>query len=62
MTSNSCEVPTSNIVCRNDQHREKVPKVNCNLKKLCQQNNLFLIDHRNSITRRSLNGSTIEIA
>ena len=59
LKTKSCEVSISSITARSDQYRRKAVEVNKELKNLCLENNLFLIDHGNTINTRHVNGSKL---
>ena len=46
LKSVSCNVTISNVTMGNDKHRKKVVQVNQDLKKLCQERNFQMINHR----------------
>ena len=49
LKTKSCDVSISSITARSDQYRKKSIKVNKELKNLCLENNLYLIDHGSTI-------------
>ena len=59
--SSSCDVTLSDITVRNDGHQRKVVETNRHLKKLCKENNIFLIQHDKTIATRHLNGSKLHL-
>ena len=61
LKTNSCDVPISNIVARNNHYRKNASAVNHKLKDLCKEKNLHYIYHRNSINTRHLNGSKLHL-
>ena len=61
LKSDTCQVLVSNLTTRNDQYRKKELEVNQHLKVLCREKNINIIDHRNTITIRHLNGSRLHL-
>ena len=59
--SKSCDVTLSDITVRNNGHQRKVVETNRHLKKLCKENNIFLIQHDKTIATRHLNGSKLHL-
>lgn len=47
--NHACEVSISNLTARNDHHRRKAIAVNNELKELCKEENINLIDHGKTI-------------
>ena len=58
LKTKSCDVFISSITARSDQYRKNAIEVN---KKLCLENNLYLIDHGNIINTRHVNGSKLHL-
>ena len=51
----------SNLTTRKDQYRKKALEVNQDLRVLCRQKNINIIDYGNTITVRHLNGSKLHL-
>ena len=58
---NSCDMTLSDIKVRNDGHLQKVTEANQHLKELCNENNIFLIQHDKTTTTKYLNGSKLHL-
>ena len=61
LKSDTCQVSFSNLTARKDQYRKNALEVNQNLKVLCRQKNINIIDYGNTITVRHLNGSKLHL-
>ena len=62
LKTKSCDVSISSITTRNDQYQKRTIKVNKELKNLCLENNLYLIDHESTISNtRHVNGSKFHL-
>ena len=61
LKSGTCQVSFSNLTTRKDQYGKKALEVNQNLKVLCRQKNINIIDYGNTITVRHLNGSKLHL-
>lgn len=55
------DVSVSSIILRKDNWNNKAIEVNENLKELCEEKNIFFIDHSNSIKQRHLNRSRLHL-
>ena len=55
------DVSISSIVLRKDNLKNKVDEVNNNLKEMCTEKNIFLIDHSKSIKQRHINRSKVHL-
>jgi predicted metallo-beta-lactamase superfamily hydrolase len=54
------DVTVSNIIIRNDKWKEKANDVNNNLKNICMEKNIYLLEH-STITQKHLNKSRIHL-
>ena len=56
-----CDISISSIMTRNDHYHEKAIEVNKELKNLCLESNLYLIDYGSTINIRHINGSKLHL-
>ena len=61
LKSDTCDVLVSRRTVRSDDHRKKVAEVNRVLKELCEEKNLYYINHDKKITVKHLNRSKLHL-
>ena len=61
LTDDKHDVSISSIVLRKDNLKNKVAEVNNNLKEMCTEKNIFLIDYSKSIKQRHINRSKVHL-